>query len=165
MAAWEESFETYAGTRLFICAARPATNTEVAWEAIDTWHEITITSVPSVQGRAYNTSSLSVVSTGRDAEAKGSYTFGTTEFGVQWLPEQPGQVIALAASLNNSIPGFVLVSPEGAGVSYFSGQVMTFTDTGGGSNDAKAGTLAILRQGGDTLNATTPTVPTEDLTP
>lgn len=166
MAAWEEDFNTYAGTRLFITATRPATNDEAAFEAVTDWEEITITSVPNIQGRNYNTATQSVVSTGRDAEAKGSYTFGTTEFGIQWLPNQPGQITARAASLDYSKPGFAVVYPgETPEVSYFSGQVSTMVESGGGSNDARAGTLTILRQGGDTINATTPVVPVEDVTP
>lgn len=160
MAAWEEDFETYSGTRLFITATRPATNDETAWEGVADWREITITSVPPVDGRTYNTASMSVVSTGRNTEAKGSYTFGTTEFGVQWLPEQEGQQIARAASLDYSKPGFAVVYP-GGDVKYFSGQVSTFMESGGSSDDGRAGTLTILRQGGDTVNALTPVIPTE----
>lgn len=162
--AWEEDFETYSGTRLFITATRPADNTETAFEAVTDWQEITITSVPNIQGRSYNTATLSVVSSGRDAESKGSYTFGTTEFGIQWIPTQPGQITAREASLDYSRPGFAVVY-QGGDVSYFSGQVSGFMETGGSSNDARAGTLTILRQGGDTINAVTPVVPVEDLTP
>lgn len=156
--AWDEDFETYAGSRLFITANRPTDNTETLWEAAD-WNEITITSVPAIDGRTYNTATVSVVSTGRDAEKKGSYTYGSSEFGILWLPEQEGQVIARAASLDYSLPGFCLVS-QGGDVRYFSGQVGTFTESGGSSNDARTGTLAIMRQS-DTLLAATPVIPTE----
>lgn len=156
--AWDEDFETYAGSRLFITPNRPTDNTETLWEAAD-WNEITITSVPPIDGRTYNTATVSVVSTGRDAEKKGSYTYGSSEFGILWLPEQEGQVIARAASLDYSLPGFCLVS-QGGDVRYFSGQVGTFTESGGSSNDARTGTLAIMRQS-DTLLAATPVIPTE----
>jgi hypothetical protein len=157
--AWEDDFQTYAGTRLWITDARPTDNTETLWEAITTWHEITITSVPNIQGRNYNTSTLSVVSAAHDREKKGSYTLGSIDFGVQWLPTQKGQIHATTLSTTNSIAGFALVYQDGS-VSYFSAQVMNFVETGGGSNDARAGTLTLLRQS-DTLNATTPTAPTE----
>lgn len=158
--AWDEDFETYSGTRLFITAARPSDNTELLWEAVDSWSEITITSVGSVEGRTYNNATVSVVSTGRDAEKKGSYTYGTAEFGVLWLPEQAGQVKARAASLNYDIAGFAKVSQSGD-VTYFSAQVSTFVEAGGSSNDARTGTLTLLRQS-DALLAATPVIPTED---
>jgi hypothetical protein len=161
--AWEEDFDTYANTRLFITAARPSDNTESLWEAIDSWNEITITSVPNIQGRSYNAASLSTVSNAHDRNKKGSYTLDDAEFGIQWLPEQAGQVKARAASLDYSIPGFAVVYQDGS-VSYFSGQVSALVEAGGGNNDARTGTLRIMRQS-DTLNAVTPVPPTEDTTP
>ena len=161
--AWEPDFETYANTRLFITAARPTDNTETLWEAIDTWHEITITNVGNVQGREYNSATLAVVSNAHDRMKKGSYTLPNAEFGIQWNPTEQGQIVALAASLNYTIPGFAVVY-QGGEVSYFSAQVATMTEAGGASNDARTGTLTLMRQS-DTLNAATPVVPTEDLTP
>lgn len=162
--SWDPTsdFETYAGSRLFITATRPTDNTETLWEAAN-WNEITITSVPNIEGRTYNKATVSVVSTARDAEKKGSYTFGDTEFGILWLPEQEGQVIARERSLDTTIAGFCLVS-QGGDVRYFSGQVMTYVESGGSNNDARTGTLSILRQS-DTLLATTPTIPTEYVGP
>lgn len=159
MADFPDDFETYANTKLFICATRPATDTETAWEGVTTWHEITITSVPNIQGRTYQESTLSVVSNAFDQKGKGSYTLDNAEFGVQWLPEQEGQIVALAASLDYSIPGFAVVY-QGGGVSYFSGQVMMLTEDGGANNDARKGKLTILRKS-NTLNAVTPVPPTE----
>jgi hypothetical protein len=162
--AWDPTvdFETYSGTRLFITAARPSDNTEVLWEGAD-WNEITITSVPPIDGRTYNNATVSIVSTGRDAEKKGTYTFGSSEFGVLWLPEQAGQIIARERSLDYGIAGFCVVS-QGGDVRYFSGQVSTFTEAGGSGNDARVGTLTILRQS-EALLAATPVVPSEDVTP
>lgn len=156
---WEEDFETYAGTRLFITRNRPADNTEAAFEAAD-WLEITVTSVPNYRGRTYNTATLAVVSNAHDKEKKGSYTLGTMDWNIQWLPDQPGQVAAQAALLDYSIPGFAVVDQNG-GVSYFSAQVSQLVESGGGSNDARAGTLTLMRQS-DTIDALTPTVPVED---
>lgn len=157
--AWEPDFETYANTRLFIAAARPTDNTEILWEGIDTWHEITITSVGNVQGREFNSATLAVVSNAHDRMKKGSYTLPNSEFGIQWNPGEEGQVVARAASLDYSIAGFAVVYQNG-GVSYFSAQVATMTEAGGSSNDARTGTLTLMRQS-DTLDALTPVVPTE----
>lgn len=158
MAAFEPDFETYAGTRLFISPTRPATNDEAAFEALD-WNEITITSVPNYRGREYNTATLAVVSNAHDKVKKGSYTFPSADWGVQWLPDQEGQVLAQAALLGYSIPAFAVVDQNG-GVSYFTAQVSNFTESGGSSNDARAGTLTLLRQS-DTIDAVTPAEPVE----
>lgn len=162
MPDFPEDFETYAGVRLFI-GTRPATNDEAAWEGVADWNEITITSVPNIQGRTYSTATLSVVSNAFDQESKGSYTLGSVDFGVQWLPDQMGQMRAGAAAEDYTKPGFAVVY-QGGDVSYFSGQVMGLVETGGASNDARAGTLTILRKS-DTINAATPVVPVEDTTP
>lgn len=159
-----DDFETYAGTRLFI-GTRPAkdANTEAGFEGVSDWTEITITSVPNIQGRSYNTSTLAVVSNAFDQTGKGSYTLDAADFGIQWLPDQAGQVRARAASLGYDVLAFAVVY-QGGDVSYFSGQVMTMTESGGSANDARAGTLSILRKS-DTINAVTPVEPVEDTTP
>lgn len=155
---FEADFETYAGTRLFIAEGRPATNVETGFEALD-WNEITITSVGAYRGRTFSNATVSVVSSGRDREKKGSYTFGTAEFPVLWLPDQAGQVIALAASEGYDTFSFAVVD-QNDGVSYFTAQVSTFAEAGGSNNDARTGTMTLLRQS-DTIDATTPVVPTE----
>lgn len=158
---FEPDFETYAGTRLFINRDRPAmdANTEVGWEGLTGWEEITITSVGKYRGRSFSTSSVSVVSTGRNREKKGEYTFGTAEFPVLWLPDQPGQVTATEISEGYDIIGIAVVD-QNDGVSYFSAQVSTFEEAGGGNNDARTGSMMLIRQS-DTIDALTPVVPTE----
>lgn len=162
---FEEDYETYAGTRLYIKANRPATNTEAAWETFFATgaEEITITSVGVYSGREYSTSSVSVVSSGRNREKKGEFTYGTSEFPVLWLPDQPGQITARTASENYGLYSFAVVDQVG-GVSYFSAQVSTFQEAGGSNNDARTGTMTLLRQS-DTVAAETPVVPVEDDTP
>lgn len=162
---FEDDFETYAGTKLFIKVGRPATNTEAAWETFFATgaQEITITSVPPFSGRSYTNSSVSVVSSGRNREAKGEFTYGTMDFGVLWLPDQPGQVTALAASESYGKYSLAKVD-QNLGVAYASGQVSTFQESGGSNNDARVGTMTFLRQS-DTVIAETPVVPVEDDTP
>lgn len=158
---FEEDFETYAGTRLFIAEGRPPTNVETGFEAL-AWNEITITSVGSYRGRTFSNATVSVVSTGRDREKKGPYTFGTAEFPVLWLPDQAGQVVAREYSegVNQYDTASFAVVDQNDGVSYFTAQVSTFTEAGGGNADARTGTLSLLRQS-DTIDAVTPIVPTE----
>lgn len=157
--AWEADFETYANTRLFICATRPTDNTEALWEATTTWHEITVTSVPNIHGRDYSSATLAVVSNAHDRNKKGSYTLPNSEWGIQWLPAEQGQIVAQAASLNYTIPGFAVVYQDGS-VSYYSAQVSSMMEDGGTSNTARTGKLTLLRQS-DTVDALTPLVPTE----
>ena len=159
---FEDDYETYAGTRLFITPVRPAktANTEQGCEALTNWREITVTSVGIYDGREYSTSSVSVVSTGRNRQKKGEYTFGESTFNVLWLPDQPGQILATTARDGYGISGFAVVDQNG-GVSYFSAQVATFQEAGGGNNDARTGTLMLLRQS-DTVVAATPVAPIED---
>lgn len=158
---FEDDYETYAGTRLFIKEGRPANNVETDWETFfgTGAEEITITSVGVYSGREYSTSSVSVVSSGRNREKKGEFTYGTSEFPVLWLPEQPGQITAREASENYGLYSFAVVDQVG-GVSYFSAQVSTFQEAGGGNNDARTGTMTLLRQS-DTVAALTP-VPPDD---
>lgn len=157
--AWEDDFETYANTRLFIAAARPTDNTETLWEGLTNWHEITITSVPDYHSRDYNTATLATVSSAHDRMKKGSYSLPNIDWGIQYLPAQKGQVNAFAASLTTAICGFAVVT-QGGSVSYFSAQVLKYGESGGSSNDARGGTLTLARQS-DTLDAATPVVPTE----
>lgn len=161
--AWEPDFETYANTRLFMCAARPTDNTEALWEAVTGWHEITVTSVPNIHGRTYSSATLSVVSSAHDRMKKGSYTLDNSEWGIQWLPAQQGQILAATAGLDYSIPGFAVVY-QGGEVAYFSAQVSALVEDGGTSNTARTGKLTLMRQS-DTLDAVTPVVPTESTTP
>lgn len=160
---FEEDYETYAGTRLFISPILPATNVEADWEGLADWYEITITSVGSYRGREYSDSTISVVSSGRNRVKKGEYTYGTAEFPVLWLPDQNGQVLAKEASEGYGIYGFAVVD-QNRGVSYFSAQVSTFSEAGGGNNDARTGTMTLLRQS-DTIDALTPVVPVESTDP
>lgn len=159
---FEEIAETYANSRLFIKAGRPADNTEADWETFFATgaKEITINSVPSFGGREYATSSVSVVSTGRNREAKGEFTYPSSEFAVLWLPDQAGQIEALAASESYGQWSLALVG-QLDDVRYATGQVATFMETGGGNNDTRVGTMNFLRQS-DVVYAVTPVVPTED---
>lgn len=156
--AWDPDFETYAGTRLFVTRNRPSDNTEVLFEGA-AWNEITVTSVGNYRGRTFSSATLSVVSSGRDAEKKGSYTYGSIDFGIQWLPDQEGQIVAQELLNSYDIGGFAVVDQNG-GVSYFSAQVSALVESGGGSNDARSGTLTLMRQS-DTIDALTPAVPAE----
>lgn len=162
---FEDDFETYAGTRLFVKASKPSTNTEAAWETFFTTgaEEITITSVGITSGREYSTSSVSVVSSGRNREKLGEFTYGSTEFPILWLKDQPGQVTARTANETREIISFAEVSALGE-VTYFTAQVSTFQPSGGGNNDARTGTMSLLRQS-DSVIAETPVAPAVDDTP
>lgn len=159
---FEGTQETYANTRVFIKKGRAATNTEADWETFFATGamEITITTVPAFGGREFAEASLSVVSTGRNISAKGEFTYPASEFGVQWLPDQPGQIEALIASESYEQWSLAVVSQLGD-VKYATGQVGTFQETGGGNNDVRVGTMNYMRQS-DVVYALTPVAPVED---
>lgn len=156
---FEDDFETYAGTRLVAKNGRATANTEAAWETFFATGgaEITITGVGVTSGREYSTSSVSVVSSGRNREKLGEFTYGQSEFPILWLKDEPGQVIAREANETREIISFAEVSALGE-VTYFTAQVMTFQPSGGGNNDARTGTMTLLRQS-DSVVAETPVVP------
>lgn len=165
---FEDDFETYAGSRLFIGTRPPKIggNTEAGYEAVTDWAEISINNVGSYDGLAFSESSISNVSSGRNRTKKGEYTYGDADFPVLWLPDQPGQIRARNASEGTEMYetlAFAVVD-QLDGVSYFSAQVATFQEAGGGNNDARTGNMSLKRQSA-TIRAVTPVVPVEDTTP
>lgn len=149
--AFENDFETVAGTKLFVCATRPTADTVVAYEALS-WVEVgDITNVGSVKGREYSTSTLSTVGNAHDREKKGSFKLPNAEMECAWVEDDAGQIIIEAAANNNSIPAFK-VEKQGGGVRYFTAQVSKFTENMGTSNDTVKGAFTLLRQS-DTLTA------------
>lgn len=153
--AFDPDFETIAGTKLYVSAARPATDDAAAWGALTFTQFAGITSVPSLLGREYNTATIATVDSARNREKKASYTFPTQEWGFQWTVGDAGQVIARAASLNYNIIGVKVVRQSGE-IDYFSAQVSTFMDSGGGSDDALVGTMTLLKQSDTIVVPVTP---------
>ena len=144
-------FETVAGTKLFVCATRPATNTVAAFAAL-TWIEVgDITNVGGVKGREYSTSTLSTVGNAHDREKKGSYKLPNAEMECAWVEDDAGQIIIEAAANNYTVPAFK-VEKQGGGVRYFTAQVSKFIENLGTSNDTVKGAFTLLRQT-DTLTA------------
>ena len=157
---FEPDFETIAGTRLFIKAGKPTDNTEAAFETLFTAgaEEFEITSVPSLEGRAYDKASLTTLSKGQTREKPGTFTFAEAEFGIQWLPLSDAHGVADTAMKARTIVSCA-VQRQGLGVLYFIAYVMNLSDSGGSSNDALVGTLTLLRQT-DPISSLTPVVPT-----
>lgn len=145
MPAFDPDFQTIANTKLYIVAARPATDDVTAWAALTFVQFNGITSVPSVSGREYQNATLATVDSAHDREKKGSYKFPTMEWGFVWDLLDAGQIIALAASKNYTIPGFKVVRQNGD-IEYFSAQVSSMMDDGGTSNDALTGKMTLLKQ-------------------
>lgn len=151
-------FETYARTRLFIAAGLPTDNTEAAFETKTGWKEFTITAVGAIQGRAYNTSELDVVSQGQIRRKKGNYQLPDSEWGVVASSTDPAYLLADAGMRSDAIYSFALVRQSGA-VIYFTAQVMNLAEPGGGSNDSLTYNMPLLLQT-EAILSTTPIVPT-----
>ena len=148
---FQSDFETVAGTKLYVCAVRPATDTVAAYAAL-TWVEVgELTNVGGVKGREYSTSTASVVGYAQDREKKSSWKLPNAEFECLWVEEDAGQIIIEAASKDNSIPAFKL-EKQGGGLRYLTAQVLKFVENLGTSNDTVKGAFTLLRQS-DTLTA------------
>lgn len=155
-------FETNAGSRLFIKEGRPTDNTEAAFETFFATGalEFTVTQVGPVEGRAYNTSELDVVSQGQVRRKLGNYQLPDSEWGI--LDEgidgsTDAYDEALDAMRTRRIDSFAMVRPSGR-VFYWTAQVMNLSDSGGGSNDNVTYTMPLLLQT-EAFSATTPVVP------
>lgn len=148
---FEADFETVAGTKLYVCATRPATNDAAAFAAL-TWVEVgEITNVGGVKGRDYSTSTLSTIGNPMDREKKGSYKLPNSDFECAWAEDDAGQIIIEAAANDYSIPAFKVVK-QGGGIRYLTAQVKNFIESMGASNDAVKGKFTLLRQS-DTITA------------
>lgn len=144
-------FDTVAGTKLYISAAAPTTNDAAGFAAL-TWTEVgQITSVGSVKGREYSTSTLSTVSDSQDREKKGSFKLPNAEFECAWAEDDAGQVMLETAANDYSVPSFKLVK-QNSDIRYLTAQVSKFVENGGTSNDAVKGQFTLLRQT-DTISA------------
>lgn len=146
--AFDPDFETIAGTKLFIAAGRPTDDTLAAYEtlfaAATGGDEFELTNVGGVEGRAYDTATLTTVSKGRNRQKPGTYTFPAADFGIQWLPESDAHQTAQTAMRDRAICSFRLERQSGIAI-YFTGYVSNLSEGGGGPNDALAGTLSIMR--------------------
>lgn len=140
-------YDTVAGTKLYISTAAPAAQTVAAFEAL-TWVEVgKLTSIGSVEGREYATSSVSIVSNAQDLERKGTYKYPAAEFECLWDRNDAGQILVKAASKDYSTPSFKMVGQDADDdISYFRAQVSKYLRGGGGPNDPVKGTIGLLRQ-------------------
>jgi hypothetical protein len=143
--AFENDFETVASTKLFICATPPTADTAVAYAAL-TWVEVgEITSLGSVKGREYSTSTLSTVGNAHDREKKGSFKLPNADFECAWAEDDAGQILIEAAANNYSVPAFKVLK-QGGGIRYLTAQVSKFVESLGTSNDTVKGSFTLLRQ-------------------
>lgn len=161
--AFPADFETIAGTRLFVKAGRGTDNTEAAFETFfgTGAAEFTVTQVGVVEGRAYNTSEIDVVSQGLVRRKLGNYQLPDSEWGV--LEEGPdGETdaydIAREAMQDRTTVSFAAVRQSGR-VFYWTAQVMNLAEPGGGSNDNVTYAMTLLFQT-EAIRAESATIPT-----
>lgn len=144
-------FDTVAGTKLYISAAAPTTQTATDF-ALLTWTEVgQLTNVGSVKGREYSTSTMSTIGDAQDREKKGSFKLPNAEFECAWAENDAGQIMVETAANDYSVPSFKLVKQNGD-IRYLTAQVAKFVENGGTSNDAVKGAFTLLRQT-DTISA------------
>ncbi|NHZ83775.1 hypothetical protein F2P44_31580 [Massilia sp. CCM 8695] len=149
--AFEDDFDTVAGTQLFAFPTRPTDDTAVTYGELK-WVEVgSITNVGGVKGREYSTSTLSTVGNARDREKKGSYKLPNADFECAWIEDDAGQILIEKGANSYDILSFKLVKQNKA-IRYFTAQVMKFVENNGTSNNAVKGSFTLLRQS-DTITA------------
>jgi hypothetical protein len=138
-------FLTVAGTKLYVSTAAPAAQTSAAFGAL-TWTEVgSLTQIPSVRGKTFDTSELPLIGDPHKKRKKGSYTLPDAQFQCAWVEDDTGQEIVRAAEDTNDILSFKVEKQDGA-LRYFTAQVMEFLENNGGSNEAVIGQFTLLRQ-------------------
>lgn len=144
-------FDTVASSKLYVSATLPATFDAAGYAAL-TWVEVgLITSIGSVKGREYSTSTLSTIGDPQDREKKGSYKLPNADFECGWAEDDAGQMLIEAAANSYDTVAFKLVK-QNADVRYLAAQVSKFVENNGTSNDAVKGNFTLLRQV-DTISA------------
>lgn len=142
---------TVAGSKIFVSAALPATQTATGFEALD-WTEVgEITDIGSVLGRAYNTATHAPIGSPQQTQKKASYTLTNAEFVCGWDEEDAGQEIISVASNTNDIISFK-VEKQDTTLRYFTAQVMQFVENNGTVDNIVQGAFTLLRQT-DTIKA------------
>lgn len=145
------SFSTVAGSKLYVCAAEPATNTVGDFAAL-AWTKVgELTDLGSVKGRQYNTSTHAPLESSQQIQKKASYTLPNADFTVAWDESDGGQIIIEAGSKTNDILSFKVEKQDGS-LRYFTAQIMTFVENHGTVDNVVQGMFTLLRQT-DSLSA------------
>lgn len=138
-------FDTVAGSKLYVSASAPATDDAAGFTAL-TWTEVgSITSIGSVKGREYATSTLSTIGDSQDREKKGSFKLPNADFECAWIEDDAGQLIIETGSKDTNVYSFKVLKQNGD-ARYFTAQVMKFVENNGTSNDVVKGQFTLLRQ-------------------
>lgn len=139
-------YDTVANSKLFVCAAAPATY-DVAGFAALVWTEVgLISKLGAVLGRNYNTTSMEFISDALAKEKKSNYKLDPADMECAWNESDAGQIIVAAAALNYTVPSFKVVKQNSTSVRYFPAQVKNFIESMGGAQDAVKGAFTLLRQ-------------------
>jgi hypothetical protein len=139
-------YDTVANSKLYVCAAAPATYDLAGFAAL-AWTEVgLISKLGSVLGRNSNTTSMEFINDAMIREKKSNYKLDPAAMECAWNESDAGQVIIAAAANGYTIPSFKVVKQNGTSIRYFPAQVKNFIESLGGAQDAVKGAFTLLRQ-------------------
>ena len=147
------SYETVAGSTLWVSAQVPATYDTAGYDAsIMNWTLVgEITDLAGVAGRQYNISEHAAISNRLRQEKKASYKFPPRVFQMAWDQSDAGQDICRTSSNDDSVLSFKILK-QGGDARYFTGQVQGFVEMAGTVDNVVQGTMTVLQQRDTVMN-------------
>lgn len=141
------SFETTAGSVLYVSTAVPATYDAAGYDASSMNYSSVgeITDLGAGYGRQYNNVEHAPIDSAQRTVKKGSYTLPPIDLTMAWDQTDSGQDYLRAAALDNSILTFKLVKQSGH-KRYFTAQVSKFLESHGGVDSVVQGMVTLLPQ-------------------
>lgn len=130
---------TSAGTKLYICAAAPATYDDTGFAAL-TWVEVGEISDLGEFGRQYALVSYNLLGDRRTVKRKGSYNDGTIAAQMARVPTDAGQAIVTAALDSDASYSIKIVLQDGT-IFYTSAQIMSYTTNIGSVDQITSATV------------------------
>ena len=133
--------QTSAGTVLGVSSAAPATYDAVGFAAL-TFTEIGEITEFGEFGREYNLVTHNPLSTRRTVKRKGSYNDGNVAAQLGRVPDDAGQAILIEGRDSDDSYSFIITLQDGS-LSYFSGQIMSYTNNVGGVDQINMASVTI----------------------
>jgi hypothetical protein len=158
---FDPDFQTNSGSKLYVAAGRPATNTASAF-ASKTWILVgAVSNMGDVTGETSATATVADIGNGVNLQKKGSATRTTAEFQTALVENDPGQVMVrtFASARNFSINSYKVERQDGS-LRYVTAQAQSPTETASGIDDAVMFGFSLLRQS-DTVRVAAP-APADD---
>jgi hypothetical protein len=153
---FDPDFQTNSGSKLYVSAGRPTTNTATAFK-LKTWTLVgAVSSMGDVTGETSATSTVADIGNGVNLTKKGSATRAQADFQTALVENDPGQMLVRGfASARNFTTNSYKVVRQDLSERYFTAQAMSPTETASGIDDAVLFGFSLLRQS-DTVRVAAP---------